>query len=115
MDNQLACLFSLYLCRWQETPATDWEIMFQPNWESNARLMAELVIETAAVGAEMGCVLGTSFDALADVYAVFIDYMPGIAHDARVARKQMRETEWGDDLGTVYEWDLELDEEWLAN
>jgi hypothetical protein len=80
--------------------------------ENNARLMAELLIEVANAEADMASVSGTMFEALADVHDVFIDELPGIAHDARVARKNMRQTEWGDDLGYLHEWDLELDEDW---
>jgi hypothetical protein len=80
--------------------------------EHTMRLMAELLISVADAEADMGSVSGTMFEALADVHDSFIDVMPGIAHDARVARKNMRQTEWGDDLGYLHEWDLELDEEW---
>lgn len=83
------------------------------NWQDTARLMAELLIEVANSEADMGSVSGTMFEALEAVYGRFIDSdMPGIAHDARVARKNMRQTEWGSDLGYLNEWDLELDEEW---
>jgi hypothetical protein len=96
MDNQLACWLLVYLCRWQETPATDWEIMFENKngtpAENIARLMAELVISIADNEADMGVPTGTAYDALWDVYLQFegTKGLQGIADDARRVRKVMR-------------------------
>jgi hypothetical protein len=86
--------------------------MSEFNWQDKARLMAELLIEVANSEAEMGSVSGTMFDALGDVYAVFVNTIPDIAIDAQEARKNMRQTEWGNEF-KADDFDLELDPEWV--
>lgn len=79
-------------------------------YKALARQMAYIAIGNAETEAELGSVTGSTFDSLLDIFYAFPDDAE-LRQDCLLARKAMRQTEWGDGfIATVF--DLELDPEW---
>ena len=75
-----------------------------------ARQMAYIAIGNAETEAEIGAVTGSTFDSLLDIYNAFPDDAE-LRQDCLLARKTMRQNEWGDYF-TPEDIDLPLDPEW---
>jgi hypothetical protein len=80
------------------------------NYKALARRMAWIAIGNAETEAELGCVAGTTYDSMLDIYHAF-EGDDEIRNDVLIARKAMRQSEWGLDF-RAEEFDLELDPEW---
>ena len=81
------------------------------DYKALARSMAYIAIGNAETEAELGAVTGSTFESMLDIYHAFPEDAE-LRQDCLVARKAMRQTEWGDELGVIEDFDLELDEEW---
>jgi hypothetical protein len=79
-------------------------------WKGRAKRLAWIAIGNAETEAEIGLVAGTTFESMIDIYDMFSGDNE-IQRDVLIARKTMRQSEWGCDFRAT-EFDLELDPEW---
>lgn len=79
-------------------------------YKALARRMAYIAIGNAETEAELGCVTGSTFETMLDIYDAFPDDEE-LRQDCLLARKAMRQNEWGLEF-PAEDFDLPLDAEW---